>query len=292
MPVEAIHISAFLDSFARAELPFALRDGEGRAYGRLGCVAIDFPYFDRFPVGVARYLLERPTAVSEWGAALHHGTPARVAHSLLTRVHTLPDTQAARRLLAFALGFVSHLAVDANIHPFVNRQARARAARLGDSALRQHSEVEKFHSVLFHEERHGFDFMGTQALGRHIRVEGAALTGDAVLRDAYLAALRDALGKAPDAALLARWARGYGQYCWLVSTPAGKILMPERVKHEVREEVYRGAWGSFHTVYDDAVRASATAMEAAHRFAQSGDDTAFLRDVPQAAIDDLLDDAA
>jgi Zinc dependent phospholipase C len=291
MPVEAIHLSAYDDSLSPIALPDHLLTPEARELGRLGSVAIDFPYFDRFPVGVARYLLKLPTAVSEWGELLHHGRPAEVARGLLLRARALlarGEAEPAHAMIAFTLGFVSHLAVDASVHPFVNRQARARAKRLADTPLRQHSEVEKFHSVLFHEERNGFDFMGTSALGDHIRVRGDRLMGDPVLSAAFAEALGEAVGRPPPSrALLGRWVRGYAQYCWLVSTPAGKILMPEAVKREVRDEVYRGAWGSFQEVYTPAVAASRAAMEAAYRFVSPGDELGFFAHVPQGAIDDL-----
>jgi hypothetical protein len=74
VPVEAIHLSAFLDSLPGSQARHLFARHELRELGLLGSVVIDFPYFDRFPAGVMRYLLKLPTAVSSWGSELHHGT--------------------------------------------------------------------------------------------------------------------------------------------------------------------------------------------------------------------------
>lgn len=244
---------------------------------RLGAVAIDFPYFDRFAIGLARYLLKRPTATSAWGNLFHEHRPIAVCKALLRRARALRSSASTRaageRVIAFALGYVSHVAVDRSLHPLVNRLAAVRATRLGDAALRQHTEVEKFHSVLFHEQRLGFDFMGRRELRDHIAVQPRALHRIDELRDAYLGALSEALGQAPPAALVARWASGYAQYTWLVASPLGKTLVPDKVKEEVRAEVFEGPAVSFASAYAEAVDFSSHAVAAALSFC-AGDEGA------------------
>ena len=290
MPVEAVHLSAFSDSLARSGAPRSLREAPLEGLGRLGALVIDFPYFDHFPLGVLRYLLKRPTARSVYGDLLHHGTPVALATALLARVRTLRATPGTRdageRVLALALGYVSHLAVDRTLHPLVNRLARARAARLGGDPLHQHTEVEKFQSVLFHEERLGFDFMGEPALRAHIAVDAHAIHRDAALRAAFIEAMGAAIGRAPSPRLLKRWARGYRQYVWLVSSPVGKTIVPEAIKREVRDEVYGGSWGTFVAAYGEAVGASREALDAALALAESSEAAArFDRILPEGPID-------
>ncbi|HEX5661467.1 MAG TPA: zinc dependent phospholipase C family protein [Polyangiales bacterium] len=259
MPVEAIHISAFVDSLSASRAPAALRAGELLALGRLGCLVIDFPYFERFPLGVLRYVLNRPTAQSSWGEQLHFGNPVLAAESLLEQARS----QGSSRLAALALGFVSHLAVDRSLHPLVNRMARERARRLGRDASREHTEVEKFHSVLFHEERLGFDFMGLPALRTHIEVDADAVHRDADLFAALDGAFLAATGKAPGRDTFAAWSRGYRQYVWLVSSPVGKRIVPAEMKQRVHGELYRGPWGAFTDAYGAAVARSRDALDAA-----------------------------
>lgn len=289
MPVEAIHISAFLDSFVASNASQQQREHSLSALGRLGCLVIDFPYFDRFPLGVARYLLKRPTAQSTWGDLLHKGNPAQGALAMLelSRAHhSRGQAREAQRVLAFLLGFVSHLAVDHALHPLVNRMARERARRLGRDVLHHHTEVEKFHSVLFHEERLGFDFMGRRELREHIEVDAAAIHRDADLRRAYTTALLRTCGQEPSAELLRKWARGYAQYVWLVSSPVGKRIVPDAAKEQVRGELYRGAFGDFVDAYGDAVAKSRDAIDATLLAFSAEDGVAVLaRALPVGPID-------
>src|SRR5262249_9753174 len=139
---------------------------------------------------------------------------------------------------ALSLGYFSHLAVDTAIHPLVNRLARNRARRLNDRPERQHTEVEKFKSILFHEERLGFDFMGRPELWAYIAVDAAVLLQSPPLFHAVLAAVKDTLGRTLTLPFLQRCLRGYGQYAWLISSPVGKTILPAAAKEAVRAESY------------------------------------------------------
>lgn len=259
MPVEAIHISAFVDSLLASSAPATLRSGELLGLGRLGCLVIDLPYFERFPLGVLRYLLHRPTAQSAWGEQLHMGNPVSAAESMLERARELGSA----RLSALALGFVSHLAVDRSLHPLVNRLARERALRLGGDPAHHHTEVEKYHSVLFHQDRMGFDFMGERALRVHIEVEAEAVHQDPVLHEALERGFSCVAGAPPGRAAWERWARGYRQYVWLVSSPAGKRLAPADARRRERPALYQGVWGNFADAYAIAVGRSREVIDAA-----------------------------
>lgn len=279
----------FQDSLARSAAAARAQSPELFAAARLGAIAIDLPYFDKFPISVARYLLRMTTATSAWGNLFHENSPVRVTKRLLESARSLraqADTRAAgERLLSFGLGYASHIAVDRYMHPMVNRLARSRAERLADHWLRQHTEVEKFQSILFHEERNGFDFMGRRELAQHIGVDGQLLQRDPQLGAAYLSALQDALGTAPSPALLRRWTRGYAQYTQLVSSPLGKTMMPEKVKREVRDEVYGGSL-RFVELYAEAVTRSTAAIELALAYAEeSVPEAAFDEGLPEGSID-------
>lgn len=288
MPAEAIHLSALEDSIRGSRAAALLSTQRGYADARLGAVLIDFPYFDRFALGVLRYLAKRPVAVSPWGDAFHQRAPVAIGKGLLRAARRLSERASSRddgdRVLAVALGYCSHLAVDTVIHPLVNRLAKARAHRLGDTPARQHNEVEKFHSILFHEARFGFDFMGRDALRAHITVDVDTVTRFAPVADAWRCAVTAALDHTPTDRERERWGRGYRQYVALLSSPLGKTLMPDRVKEEVRGEVYDGA--GFSACFDEAVVSSRRYLDAALGFAESGDDAAFDAVVPEGSIDD------
>lgn len=271
MPAEAIHLSALADSEPGSPARPLLRE-HGRL-ARLGAIYVDLPYFDYFALKVLFYLLKLPVTASAWGAAFHLERPVTLGKALVRRAASLRAETATREggdgLLAFALGYFSHLAVDSALHPLVNRLARARADRLGDRAARQHTEVEKFQSIVFHEERLGFDFMGRPELAAHIGVEARALLAAPGLAGEVLGATRDALGRAPSRRSLARWLCGYRQYVWLISGPAGKTILPDRAKAAVIDEAYIACRFADH--YEAAVALSRRYVEAALAFAEAPD---------------------
>lgn len=290
MPVEAIHLSAFVDSLERSRAPLPLKQGRLRELGRLGSIAIDFPYFAQFKLGVVRYLLKRPTALSPWAKALHFTTPVAVAHALVERVRTLREhpssVEQGEEVLALCLGYVSHLVVDRSLHPLVNQLARERTAKAGRNPDYHHTDVEKYHSVLFHESRLGFDFMGRRELAEHITVDAHALHRDVHLRDALCAGLERALGKVPVDAELRDWAAGYRQYVALVSSPFGKLLAPEAAKRSMHDQVYVGSWGTFPERYERAVKDASEAMEVTLDWVESpGRANDFHRVLPEGPID-------
>jgi hypothetical protein len=295
MPAEAIHLSALADSFPAADASLrraaGFDDPERHQLLRLGAVMIDLPYFDHFALGVARYLLRHPVATSSAGDAFHQRRPVELGKILLRRAAELRAHRATSRdgdrLLSVALGYFSHVAVDGSMHPLVNQLASVRAARLGDRPSRQHNEVEKFHSVLFHEERLGYDFMGDPRLVDHIAVDAGAFLDDGTIA----IALRDAIAGVHDSRLqqrtLARWVRGYGQYVRLLASWFGRRIVPAAVKEAVRGEVYDAPFGRFVDHYARAVERSRRAVEAALAFTEDPTQEArFDAVVPEGSIDD------
>lgn len=290
MPVEAIHLSAFADSLERSSAPAHLTRGQLRELGRLGSIVIDFPYFANFKFGVVRYLFKQPTALSPWAKALHFTTPVAVAHALLEHVRRLREHASTREqadeVLALCLGYVSHLAVDRSLHPLVNALARERAAKVGGDPDHHHTDVEKFHSVLFHEARLGFDFMGRRELAEHIAVDARAIHRDVHIASALSSGLQRALSKTPSAAELRDWASGYRQYVALVSSPLGKLLAPEAAKRDMHGQVYVGTWGDFPARYELAVEQSRLVLDATMCWAEDvelGEE--FARVMPEGPID-------
>ncbi|HEY6880161.1 MAG TPA: hypothetical protein VI299_19185, partial [Polyangiales bacterium] len=202
-----------------------------------------------------------------------------------TRMLERARSTGSSRVLALALGFVSHLAVDRALHPLVNRMARERARRLGGDPAHHHTEVEKFHSVLFHEERLGFDFMGKPALRAHIGLDAAQVHRDAELLSTLEESFAAVTGTPPGRTAWQRWSRGYQQYVWLVSSAVGTRIVPEDVKRRVHGELYRGAWGAFVDAYGVAVARSRDAMDAALAVVEASESDALqARDAFSAAL--------
>lgn len=289
MAAEAVHLSALADGVGLPGLPGQLRallsPGRGLEAARLGAVLVDLPYFKSFPVAATRYFLGKPQPPSAWGDAFHERRPVAVGRGMLAEVSALRgagDRERADRLLALALGYFSHLAVDYATHGLINDLAAARASR-GGAQSAHHHEIEKYQSVLFHEQRNGFDFMGLRHLSRYIGVDARLLLDDPVLLPAFQRAVAGALGDAPSRLELRAWARGYAQYAWLLGTPVGKTLAPEDKKRKERARVFETPTFHYADVFGAAVARVGRYFETIWAAAGGGpfDDAA----VPEGSID-------
>lgn len=254
MPAEGVHFSALDDSGLASSHAAALR---------LGAVFVDLPYFEHFPLAVVRYLLGRPPAPSRWGDVTHHRAPIAVGRGLVEEAQRLGGEEGAW-LRTLALGYICHAAVDRAMHPHVNGLAARRAQRLNDTHARQHIEVEKYQSILFHDARMGFEVMGTRALYTHCIVDAAPLWKPGRVGDAVQRVLLASWGEAPTRATLRGWSRGYAQYVTLIASPLGRRVAPREEKERVRAEVFDG----FADQFSAAVAQSKRWMQALEAYAR------------------------
>lgn len=290
MPAEGVHLSALRDSLEHPSLSAACRHavmGDFEA-ARLGALFVDFPYFAGFGFELVRYLSKRPSPASMWGDRFHRTRPMAVAAALLQGVRQSSDPRAA---LAFALGYVSHAAVDVTQHPTVNRLARALAAKDGSTAGQAHREVEKHQSILFHEQRFGADLMGTAQLGRYLSVRSGWLV-DGPLAALHARALQAVHGEAPARAFWRDVAGGYRTYVAVLASPVGARILPEAGKRAGRPLFFEGpaldGQGiDFIPLYAASVERSAAEMQAAFELATapSWDGPAFDARLPERNLD-------
>lgn len=293
MPAEGIHLLALKDTLAPAASLAAMTASPPlQAAARLGAVFVDLPYFDRFGWAVVNYVLGRQQAPSRWGDVFHHRTPIELGRRLGEASLPLLASSATREdgelLRALALGYISHAAVDTSMHPLVNRLARERAAALGGTPALQHNEVEKYQSVLFHEERLGFDMMGDARLPGYIHIDFTPLVRPGPLADAVADALHKTHGSAPSRGDFARWTRGYGQYIRILRSPLGKTIVTARDKRRERPALYDGI--DFPGRFADAVLLSRRYVEALASYLKGGcfDPSAqadLARIIPEGSID-------
>lgn len=259
MPAEAIHLSALSDSLAGATgsirrlVPASLIDA-----ARAGALFVDLPYFDRFAITMVRFYLGWPQAPSRWGDVFHGRAPillgVRLGEAGAALQRSEATAEAGAYLCALSLGYASHAAMDTAIHPLVNRLAAGRAVALRSTLAQQHSEVEKFHSILFHEQRLGVDFMGTPNVAEYNRADFSPLLAPGPVRQALHRALAEVLGEVPAAADFQRWTRGYKQYLAVLSSWVGKRVAPPAAKERERGALYDAV--SFPARFQDALERS------------------------------------
>lgn len=294
MPAEAIHLSALHDTLSSAgRFAAALTaEPELREAARLGAIFVDLPYFESFSVALLNYVLHRPQRPSPWGDTFHHRTPIAVGRTLAEAGAQLQRSTATRRegqyLQALALGYFSHAAVDTSAHALINTQARERAQRLGTTLGQEHQEVEKFQSILFHEQRFGFDFMGTQTLRRHISIDLRPLSTTGPVASAVHGVLLRCHGVAPGLSRYQNWTSGYRSYVRILVSPLGKTIAPPAAKRRARPELFDQV--DFSQRFADALSRSQRWVESLCYYLQDGrfDESAqaaLAREVPEQTLD-------
>lgn len=294
MPAEAIHLSALHDTLADAgPLVTALTAGpQLREAARLGAIFVDLPYFESFPRALLNYVLHRPQRPSPWGDTFHHCTPIAVGRTLAEAGAQLQRHAATRSaghsLQALAIGYFSHAAVDTSAHALINTMARQRAQRLGTTLGQEHQEVEKFQSILFHEQRLGFDFMGTEALRQHIAIDLRPLSEPGPVASAVHGVLLRCHNKAPGPVRYQNWTSGYRSYVRLLVSPFGKTVAPSAAKRRERHELFDAV--DFPQRFAAAVARSRLWVDTLCRYLQDGcfDDSAQAalgRIIPEGTLD-------
>ncbi|MEZ4361472.1 MAG: hypothetical protein R3B48_14895 [Kofleriaceae bacterium] len=275
MPAEGIHLTSLREALASPRL-----DGPARRRlvrrddaARFGALLVDLPYFHRFAGEVVRYVLGVPARPSPWGPALHEeGGAIALLHELVRIARRDQDETIA----AIALGLASHASIDRALHPLVNSLARLHQAGKNHDA--SHREVEKFQSICFHEAYMGRDLMGTPAITAYLTIHLVEQLREPRLSAQLREAWAGALGRAPSAAELAGFGRGYRAHTRLLGLPLGKRIAPAAAKDAARPRYLFGPWGRFEAAVEAAVTASVpvlNAVAAALDAAPGDEDAAF-----------------
>lgn len=238
MPADAIHLAALNDVVEQRRGLFGAAPELQAA--RLGAVFVDLPYYERIALTLAAHVFGRHVSWSDWGHRFHTERPIAFGEAILDEARALRAEPGTRRhgdwLAAFALGAVCHAAVDRALHPLINRLAAARPG--GRPLSREHQEVEKLQSILFHRERFGRELLGRPELVPYMAVDGRPLTDEPVLEAALFRASAQVYGAGLGRDALRRWLSGYGAYVRLMASPVGPRVVSDGVLEQEREPTY------------------------------------------------------
>jgi hypothetical protein len=103
---------------------------ENMNYGRLGSIGPDLPYFNGVLRTAASFLLSgyyKPEPIERWGDLLHSKSPNLFPLTMIEIAwrETDPDDEEwdaiANKQWALIIGFLTHIAADQMIHPYVNK---------------------------------------------------------------------------------------------------------------------------------------------------------------------------
>lgn len=128
--------------------------------------------------------------------------------------------------------------MDCALHPIINDLARRHAATSGRSAIFWHHTIEKVQSALYHELRHGRDYLGTAALIEHLSVEVTPLAAPGPLAGAVASVLTECLGQAPTHEQFASWGRGYRRFLRILGNPIARFGIPQTLRARVRGALF------------------------------------------------------
>lgn len=261
MPAEGIHLTALGEAAVRDGLSTAARRAIARYRdaSRLGAIALDLPYFDRYREEVVRYAAGLSPRESSLGADVHGGG----AIDIVLSVVELARERRSDDLAALALGLASHVAIDRQLHPLVNALARAHAG--GRSHDAAHREVEKLQSICFHETYLGSDRMGTAGITRLVEVPVRELLANASISGVLEAAYAKASKSPPSVKDLKRMGQGYEEHAALIGSPLGRLLASTEEKDRARPKFLQAAWGSFEAILELAIAASVEVLDVAYR---------------------------
>jgi hypothetical protein len=246
MPALVLHLTMAKDALAAGrDVPeLGLAATAQQPSFLLGAILPDLPYHASFARQVLRHLRGHAYLSSEWGDLFHYRATGRLALAMLAHVlRSHLGEQERAQVVAMAAGYLSHLAVDATLHPFIQQLVK-RHLRPGQPADALHARLERYQSLLFHRDRLGLDLAGSPWPRRMIgEVAGVGLLRcelPAAVWAAFRIACLQSHGRAPGRAEVRDWLWGVAAYGQLMSSPAGRC---ERLRGDLarlRAEFYQG----------------------------------------------------
>lgn len=160
MPGSVAHMLIFEDTLSKlendndcGELVKMIK--ENMNYARLGSLGPDLPYYDGILKTAISFLLSRsflPVPIEKWSGQLHSREPNRFPLKMIEiawRETALDEgewDEIAKKQWAFIIGFLTHLAADQIIHPYIDKIAGQYYRN--KTSQRKHTECEIYQDVV------------------------------------------------------------------------------------------------------------------------------------------------
>jgi hypothetical protein len=260
MASDYLHLDLIDRVAADARLPVELGRllQRHRAWARLGAVWVDVPYFEGLGRRLVGDLLGRADRPAPWGDRWHWRDAHGLVRLALLAARDRPDPGP---LVAFALGHLTHAALDVATHPQVNAWVAEAVARGDPHHAAVHRQVENVQVELFWREVRQRPLFGTREALWLLAPARTLLTWGAD-GQALLAVLRRERGLAPSLAEVRSWALGLGEYALLAAGPLVRRYLPETAL-AAQAAWYRDGAYRFERVVQAATERSVEAVTAA-----------------------------
>ncbi|MBN2358472.1 MAG: hypothetical protein JXR83_03405 [Deltaproteobacteria bacterium] len=222
MPHAFVHLFAIDRIRGDARLHPLAREALGRlpAFGRLGAILPDLPYFSSIWWRALWHRVGLLPPGARWADRLHHQRPLTAGLALLV-------PRAASRLgplarLAIGAGYFSHAALDSALHPLVYRLIAEGGAQGKRAQRAQHMLIEKVQARWLIEHWLGYDLIDAPPLIEIGRLDPSVCTDRVLLQ--IEASLRQVFGRGPRPAQVLDWINGLA---WYSARVRGRITEAE-----------------------------------------------------------------
>jgi hypothetical protein len=278
MPAATLHIThaELLSHDAGLAEPLRLAMERELTCTRLGSVLVDLPFYTNIVKMMLGYWLEMPAENCPFAQKMHRYHPDLFTwHFLKEARKEAPLSHESR--LAVVAGFLSHLALDLEIHPLVNWCARRDVILCGGNESHHHRLTEKYQSLFFHCELQGHDIIGT----RRVFTETTRIVDHAAFfrvnpEPPVVRWCTDLLAgffheSAPSMRQFARWIRAFRHFGFMVSLPWARQNSEKLGNPANRERYFENAEFSFMEHYERAYRRSIELMNLGFEVYERGD---------------------
>jgi hypothetical protein len=298
MPSATLHIThaELLSQDPLLPRPFREAMTQELTCARLGAVLVDLPFYTNIVKMMLGYWLEMPAEMCPFAQVMHRYHPDLFTWHFLQEVHR-DSVLPRRQRLAVLGGFLSHVALDLELHGLVNWCARRDVILSGGNESHQHRLAEKYQSLFFHRALRGQDIIGS----RRVFTETTRIVDHPSFFRVHpepplIRWASEMLGgffheAAPSMRQFAAWVRAFRHFGFMVSLPpAGRNSLRLGNDHN-RERYFENADFSFMEHYQRGYRRSLELANLAHEVLAEGDFSdarrnAFLR---EAKIGNLAD---
>ena len=160
IPGSVAHMLIFEDTLSKIDKDKDCEDLVGMLkeninYARMGSIGPDLPYYDGVLKTASAFLIsqsEKPAPLETWSGQLHSKAPNMFPLKMIeiawceSDMDTEEWDEIAKKEWAFIIGFLTHMAADQTIHPYINKIA-GQYYRNKENRL-QHTKAEIYQDVV------------------------------------------------------------------------------------------------------------------------------------------------
>jgi hypothetical protein len=285
MPGSVAHMLLFEDVLSKIDKDKDCGDlvkmvRENINYGRMGSIGPDLPYYDGVLKSAAAFLLSKsyqPAPIEKWSGQLHSKAPNQFPLKMIeiAWIESDMDTEEwdeiAKKEWAFIIGFLTHMAADQTIHPFINKIS-GQYYRNKESRYK-HTECEVYQDIILYYKKYKKSLLH-ENLDTWVNIWGKSGKTEAYFRGFLQKSFIETHGVCPSGKEIENWVSGllfiYKYVKW-IGLPYKHTDLDFRTNKE-NSEKYKEYWlnneikdMSYEDYYKKAVELASIYVKAAYK---------------------------